>query len=132
MDLKTLALMGGATARLTRFVTTDSLGEWWIKEPIDRAMNDYAERASQQARFGSGARDGSEVQEPWWWKYREGLDCPWCVGFWIGAGVLVAERATRKHRVSRETFRLAAGALALNLVTAPIVAGLEPEESIAE
>lgn len=90
------ALALGAAARLSRLVITDDIGQWWVKDPIDRAMDAYAEHAEH---------------EPWWWKYRSGLECPFCVGFWLGAGVLVSRAVLPKP-----LWRLGAGALALNYV----------------
>lgn len=71
-----------ASARLTRFVVRDDLAKWWIKDPIDRAMDEYAAGELLEAD-----QQGREPVEPWWWKYRSGLDCPWCVGFWVSLGV---------------------------------------------
>lgn len=116
MDLSRLALAVGATARLTRFVTTDKLGEWWIKDPVDRAMDRYA--AEERRVYGADAA------EPWWWRYRVGLDCPYCVGFWIGAAVLASEAVTRRPRAARTAWVFGAGALALNYVTAHAGAAL--------
>ena len=70
------------SARLTRFVVRDDLAKWWIKDPIDRAMDRYAADEIYRA-----AQDDRDPVEPWWWKYRSGLDCPWCVGFWVSLGV---------------------------------------------
>lgn len=80
-----LVLLGAA--RLTRFVVRDDLAKWWIHEPIDRAMDAYAER-----EMWAAANVGQEPREPWWWKYRSGLNCPWCVGFWISLGAVAAMR----------------------------------------
>lgn len=93
-----------AAARLSRLVITDDIGRWWIREPVDRAMDAYAETA--------------EI-EPWWWKYRSGLECPFCVGFWLGGAVLVGHAA-----LPRPMWRAAAGALALNYVASHIGARL--------
>lgn len=103
-----------AAARLTRLVTKDTLGGWLIREPIARAMQNYAQQTAQiHQREG---KPGHPTQ-PWWWKYEVGLHCKWCVGFWICAATITAEKATRGTCV-RPTIRTLGGALALNYVTA--------------
>lgn len=103
-----------AAARLTRFVTKDTLGGWLIREPIARAMQNYAQAAlTKHQREG---RPGHPTQ-PWWWKYEVGLHCKWCVGFWLAAGTLITEKATR-NTCARQLVRTLGGALALNYVTA--------------
>ena len=104
-----------AAARLTRFVTKDTLGGWLIREPIARAMQNYAQAAlTKHQREG---RPGTPTA-PWWWKYEVGLHCKWCVGFWIGLGTLAAEKATRNRPCARPLVATLGGALALNYVTA--------------
>ena len=103
-----------AAARLTRLVTKDTLGGWLIREPIARAMQNYAQQTAQiHQREG---KPGHPTQ-PWWWKYEVGLHCKWCVGFWLAAGTLAAEKATR-GTCARPIIRTIGGALALNYVTA--------------
>lgn len=103
-----------AAARLTRFVTKDTLGGWLIREPIARAMQNYA-----QAALTKHQREGrpGHPNPPWWWKYEVGLHCKWCVGFWLCVGTLAAEKATR-GTCARPIIRTIGGALALNYVTA--------------
>lgn len=103
-----------AAARLTRFVTRDTLGGWLIREPIARAMQNYA-RAAADKHTREG-RPGHPTP-PWWWKYETGLHCKWCVGFWLAAGTLITEKATR-GTCARPIIRTIGGALALNYVTA--------------
>lgn len=110
MRIVDFALAVGASARLSRLVITDDLGQWWIKQPIDDAMDRYA--ANERLLYGH------EALEPWWWKYRSGLDCPFCVGFWLGAGVLVTGAVAASHPRARSLWRFGAGALALNYVAA--------------
>lgn len=103
-----------AAARLTRFVTKDTLGGWLIREPIARAMQNYARAAADKH-----TREGrpGHPDPPWWWKYEVGLHCKWCVGFWLGLGTLITEKATR-GTCARPIIRTIGGALALNYVTA--------------
>ena len=93
----------GAAARLTRFVISDHLGHWWVKEPVDAAMERY---------------EASHSEEPWWWRYRSGLECPFCVGFWLGTGVLASYALTYRSPRLRSIWRFATSALALNYVAA--------------
>lgn len=71
-----IALTIPATLRATRFVTTDSLGGWMLRDPAYKWASKYEpphedpEPRSKQARLVSG------------------LDCAACAGFWIGGIVL--------------------------------------------
>lgn len=113
-----------ATARLTRLVVWDEIGQWWIKDPIDRAAeqwwHDRMTEALQTADGHVGVRE-IEPEQPWWWKYRSGLDCPYCVGFWLGAGVLALDAAAGESPV----WRLTRDALAMNMIVAPALSALE-------
>lgn len=114
MRLPDTALAVLASARLSRLVVTDDLGKWWVKDPIDYAMASYARNEVHAAD-----REKRDAVTPGWWKYRSGLDCPWCVGFWLGAATLtVGAIASRRPGPARALWRLCAGALALNYVTA--------------
>ena len=92
-----------AAARVTRFVTTDSLGEWWIQEPA----REFA------ARF-----------DPRWDKYVDGLSCPYCVGFWATAAVFGAGSALRWNRV----WQWGAGVWAASYVVGHMVAHLDNDD----
>ena len=116
MNLSRLALVAIATARLTRFVTSDWLGEWTLVRPLKR----WAVRA--ESPMHSGPRPAGwdpDDREPnpdngWRSKLVKGLDCPFCVGFWIGALVLLGEVVTRRWRPLRAVWTFALGALGLN------------------
>lgn len=107
--MRDAVLVLGATMRLTRFVVTDTLGAWLIRDQVDAAMVRYEEREYEAAE-----NEGRDVREPWWWKYREGLECPWCVGFWIGVGVLGSYHLVGRGRA----WQFVATALTLNEVSA--------------
>lgn len=77
-----------ATARLIRLVTTDQLGDALIVQPAKR---------------WAISRDDPRAIE-----LVDGLECPACVGFWLGWLVLLLP----KNRVTRSLLR----ALALNYV----------------
>lgn len=101
-----LALTLGATMRLTRLVVTDDLGQWWLKDPLDRWIEERR-RLHQRAHPRTLANTRAPFA-PWWLKYRDGLDCPFCVGFWIGAAVLLLQSRGGKP------WRFVAAALTLN------------------
>lgn len=115
-----------AALRLTRLTTTDDLGEWlyvarlkrWAaRREVPADIHDELEK-----RLAQEIDRGETVANPparWGWRSKlvKGLDCPFCVGFWIGAAVLLAELVTRRIPVLRGLWSFAAGALALNYVT---------------
>ena len=72
------ALVLGASARLTRFIVTDDLGEWWVKEPL---------------------RSLAARHDDKWDKYVEGTECPYCVSFWATAAVMGAGAVLRWNKV---------------------------------
>lgn len=112
-----LALLALATARLTRFVTTDWLGEWWLVRPAKRwavRREPPATRAPTLAPYVAADDAEPAPDNGWRSKLVHGLDCPFCVGFWIGGAVLVGEAATRRAPRLRGAWTLALGALALN------------------
>ena len=92
----------GAAARITRFVTTDDLGEWWIKEPL---------------------RSKAAKLDPRWDKYVEGLDCSFCVGFWATAAVMGSGAVLRWNRV----WQWGAGVWAASYVVAHVSSRLDAD-----
>jgi len=133
MTLLRLLLVVLATLRATRFVTSDHLGEWWLVGPAKnwayqreaRAHEiDGCERtAAEVAQFAASALGrGEALPSPppsWGWRSKlvKGLDCPFCVGFWIAALALLAEVATRRVPVLRGLWSFVAGVGAINYVT---------------
>ena len=101
--LWTTALVVLATARLTRFITEDTLGHWLI---VRRARLWAVPRSSMGGwTEGDGttpARPEVVIDHAWegldpnyeGWKVKlvSGLDCRWCVGFWLGVAVLLTHR----------------------------------------
>lgn len=109
------ALIVGATMRLTRLVVTDDLGQWWIKDPLDRLAHGHTDVTTRESTTGESSYEVHTV--PKWHKYLGGLECPYCVGFWVGAGVL-ASHAIAKRTGLLGAWRFAAGAFTLNEVAA--------------
>lgn len=103
-----------ATARITHFVTDDSLGYWAIKEPIYKAANNYHQKSTSPT-------------PPWWWKYQEGLECSWCVSVWAAAFMAVSH-AVLPSRV----WRLMAGALAASYLAARLEITLPTKDHNAD
>lgn len=106
LQLLDLALLIFVTLRLTRFVTTDSLGQWWIIGPL-----------TKQA-YGKGEKKA-------WSKYLDGLTCPFCVGFWIGCVALLSLYLVGGPGEADLWWRYAAGAFALNWVVGHVSAYLD-------
>lgn len=95
------ALAAGATARLTRLVTTDDLGRHFV-DPVQIAL---VQRGV----------------EPW---VAAGLDCPYCVGYWLGTAVLASHALASRTRPTHAAWRFVAGSLALNYVVGAVEARL--------
>jgi len=98
------ALIVGASARLTRFVTVDDLGQWWIREPLHRRFVDTSAE-----------------------KYLIGLHCPHCAGFHASL-VVIATYALARLLHLLPVWRVVAGALAVNYVTAHVSERLDWED----
>lgn len=104
MKLKDQIRLLGATMRITRLIVVDDVpGQWWIKDPFDEAMHRYRDRKAATLPVQAG---GSHLHfeiphpgrtyfdEPWWWKYRDGLDCPYCVSVHVAFWLTAAETIT--------------------------------------
>ncbi len=100
------ALIVGATARLTRLVVADDIGQWMLKDPLSEIAATHADQHGGVA--------------PSWWRYVDGLSCPFCWGFWAGVIVLGSHAATEGHPKARAGWRFVTGALTLNYVAAHI------------
>lgn len=125
-----LLLLLGLTLRVTRLVVVDEIGEWWIKDPVDRAMQRWVDRKAEELNWQEIC-EGCELEPntvhahepfpvPWWWKYRSGLDCPWCVGFWIAVACTVSLLLVGGPGHASEWWRWVAGAFTLNYVAANV------------
>jgi hypothetical protein len=98
-----------ATLRVSRLVTTDNVpGQWWIFIPLNkRAYRHGAHRV------------------PWWTKYLDGLQCPFCVGFWIGLVGLLTLILVGGPGHADLWWRYLAGAFALNYVVGHVAKNLD-------
>lgn len=136
-----------ASARISRFITTDQLGEWLIHEPIDRALMRRFPRYIPPSDRGEGGEmyvpteathfrfEDSDLipvsdlgaESPDWVKYRDGLECPFCIGFWAGLSLLAADAVLPQSGMVRRAFDLGINALALNYVAGHISSRLDAD-----
>lgn len=124
MNLSRLALVALASARATRFVTTDLLGEWTVVGPLKRwAARREVPSAELREKLEDEIERTTEREAPmfnpppaWGWRSKlvKGLDCPFCVGFWVGGAVLLGEVLTGRTRLLRGVWTFVLGAFALN------------------
>jgi hypothetical protein len=102
-------LLAGLTARLSRLVTTDDIGVWWVQTPAGKwAVN----RSTPERRHKA-------IQ------YVEGLECPYCVGFWIAVATTFSLWLAGGPGDAAELWRWAAAAFTLNYVVAHISSRLD-------
>uniref|UniRef100_A0AAU7J7F6 DUF1360 domain-containing protein n=2 Tax=unclassified bacterial viruses TaxID=12333 RepID=A0AAU7J7F6_9VIRU len=132
-----VALVALATARATRFITSDWLGEWWIAGPArkwadrheeaDRREEYERKRANANGPMPAYAHWGSPRDgEPRTWRGKlvKGLDCPFCVGFWIGGLILLGEATIGRSRL-RPLWRFGIAMLGLNYIVGHISARID-------
>lgn len=114
MDI--LRIFGG-TARLTRFITADTLGFWTLVTPARRwaSLNEEEHVSEEEPRPDAGWRS----------KLVSGLDCPFCVGFWVGALVLVSYSIARRSSLTLALWRGVMDALSLNYIVGHVVSKLD-------
>ena len=96
-----------ATLRLTRLSTTDSLGEWLVREP------------AQRWAYSKGGMEGRR------WKLVSGLECPYCIGFWAGVLVLSTLWLAGGPQDPAAWWLYGAGAFALSWVVGHVSAWLD-------
>lgn len=137
----------GLALRATRFITSDTLGEWLIVGPAKRwALRDITAPATatdthkdEIERLKALALDDHSMEEqnalidygtegPGASKRArlvKGLDCPFCVGFWITGSALLAGLLASRGPRRRTAFRFIAGVFTANYVTGHIGARLD-------
>jgi len=126
----------GFTLRLSRLVTTDWVGFWWFRKPAER----WALKAERDAMVREGAKRDPYKRDPmpplsemalgdeprtWQGKLVKGLDCPFCVGFWLGALVLLSLTITRAVPALAPLWRAVATVFSLNYVVGHIGSRLD-------
>jgi len=106
MDVLLLVL---ATLRVSRLVTSDNIpGMWWIQMPLNKKA------------YRHGAHN-----LPWWAKYLDGLECPFCVGFWIGLIGLTSLALAGGPGDAAVWWRFLAAAFAMNYVVGHVAKRLD-------
>ena len=128
--------LGLATARLSRFLTTDKLGDWLIVRPAKawavrhegqgvEIIESGLLASGHPARVETVPTGEPDEENGWRSKLVAGLECPFCVGFWIGAGVLAADAALPERGAARGVFDLGTRALALNYMAGHVSSRLD-------
>lgn len=129
-----LLLAAGFTARLTRFVITDDLGRWWIRDPIDAWFHKPASvkladgskvAADQVTTVGGWGSPSPEVWPPVrrrmrWHRYLSGLVCPFCIGWWLALAVLTSLMLVGGPGDAATWWRFVAGVFTLNWIVAHV------------
>lgn len=110
-----LALLLGATLRLSRLVTTDYIGEWWIRDPAERWVD-------RHKTFSHSQGNVDLYEKGWRGKVITGLECPFCVGFWLGLAAIISLELAGGPGSAAEWWRYTAGGLALNYIVGHISA----------
>lgn len=113
-----LVLLTLAVLRVTRLVTTDDVGKWWLRDPAE----DWAVSNGKVIAFD---RSDDIVHTGWRGKLVSGLECPFCVGFWIGLVGIVFLEMVGGPGNSPEWWRLLAGVFALNYVVGHVSGRLD-------
>lgn len=132
-----IALTFGLYLRLTRLVVRDDLGQWYIVNPVQRWADPVAALVEDGRALASRRDDliaqGVDPQalttpispmydpEPgtgWRSKIAAGIDCPWCVGFWIGCATLASLYLAGGPGDAVDAWRWVAGAFSMNYLGA--------------
>lgn len=93
-----LLLLIGVATRLTHLVTTDTITDRYLLQPLFRWAGD------------------DERREFW----VEGLRCPWCIGFWICGACLVSLWLAGGPGDAELWWRLGAGWFTLSYIVARV------------
>ena len=108
-------LLLGSTMRLTRLIVKDDLGAWLVRHPAwEWAQPGEMPPHHLQTLGGHLSRTN----------LISGLECPFCVGFWIGTANLAAMLISRRRPSSRAAWRFMAAAFTLNEIAAHLGARL--------
>lgn len=125
MKKTTIFLSTLATLRLTRLITSDALSEWLVVDPAVRwAVHhdgglDPHSTAPHEPGTPKEELAHAQVHPDWGWRSKlvTGLECPHCIGFWIGAATLATGALAEKHPAALAVFNAVAGSLGLSYVT---------------
>ena len=132
MRARDLLLASVATARITRFVTVDKLGEWLIARRV-RDWGGLHEREWVEAHLDpEGVREVMEDPEGWEpqsWQRRLSMvvDCGHCVSMWAGLGALAAVAVSRQAGLAGRLVRWVLTGLGVSYVVGHVWARLDSE-----
>jgi hypothetical protein len=132
MRARDLLLASVATARITRFVTVDKLGEWLIARRV-RDWGGVHEREWLEAHLDpEGVREVMEDPEGWEpqsWQRRLSMvvDCGHCVSMWAGLGALAAVAVSRQAGLAGRLVRWVLTGLGVSYVVGHVWARLDSE-----
>jgi hypothetical protein len=102
-----LGLLLGATLRIVRLIVADDFpGTWLIREPATRWAMVREKYLSDDWIPG------------WRSKLIQGLSCPFCIGLWIAAAMVLLLAAVGGPGHAPDWWRIATGILTLNWVAA--------------
>lgn len=97
-------LILGATLRLVRLFIADDLGKRLVRYPLEELLV-------------------TRLPARWNW-LADGLSCPFCVGFWIGVGVILASGWAAADPLWHLVWEVAMLSLTLNYVATHVGARL--------
>lgn len=121
--------------RLSRFITSDKLGDWLIVRPAQAWAIRHEGAPTPEPEFVT--REGVTLTNPnypgqavdedngWRSKLVTGLECPFCAGFWAGAALIAADMALPREGAARAVFTWGTRALAMNYVAGHISSRLD-------
>lgn len=110
-----LLLLLGATLRVVRLIVADDFpGLWLIRHPAMRWARRHDTQTLDPHRWRNDRGPG------WRSKLITGLSCPFCIGLWIAAGMVLLLTAVGGPGQAPDWWRIGAGILALNWVAAHI------------
>jgi hypothetical protein len=115
-----LALLLGATLRTVRLVVADDFpGTWLLREPAQRWAISHEPTDVSPARHAR-METSLEWEPSWRGKLVEGLSCPFCIGLWIAAVMVLILAAVGGPGHAPDWWRIGAGILTLNWVAAHV------------
>jgi hypothetical protein len=87
----------------------------------------YMNRAGERIGLFEFVTQDYDEKEPWSWQAKlvKGLECPFCIGFWIGVAVLLSLAIARAVPPLLPVWRFFAGTFALNAVVGHVSARID-------
>lgn len=107
---------------MTRFFTTDTLGGWLVTDPAQKWAQRHEAPAREQTQMVGGRLERVAVPDEfspdhgWRSKLVSGLDCPYCVGTWVGFAAIGSYLIARRWPATLAVWRFLAAGLGMNYV----------------